>query len=486
MKVSSTHKKFLGALLAVGFLLSAGFITQDSYSLALTDASVTLSNSRLSFLGALSANNTTGTSVVEIKTAGSPSISTSQLVEGDELTIGANTYNVASTSSDSTFYLTAPDVLAAGDADEDDPVIGVQTATHTVRFTTANAINDGAFRILVPAHDTTPNDGVPDQGAFDYNTTPTVTCPANITGYTFAAGTSAPASLTIGDTDYHVFECSYTGTGGSGTVFDGTTNDAIVIDNLINPAPVADHDEGIADTHPIILQHLDSTDGVIDTTTVKVGFIEAVRITTSVPAQLNFKIEGVAEGTNTCGISTDVDTTPTMVPFGEIALDGFTNAAQTLTVSTNAANGYTVTALANDQLGLDGVACTGDPAANNTDNCINDSKGDGTTMSHTVEAEWNTIAAKGFGFSLHDTDNNISNGNAEAFSYNTVGGACTGTYCARQFADAESGQLPVEIFGSNTVADAEDLNVCYRIIPSVTTPAGNYENYITYTATATF
>jgi len=37
-----------------------------------------------------------------------------------------------------------------------------------------------------------------------------------------------------------------------------------------------------------------------------------------------------------------------------------------------------------------------------------------------------------------------------------------------------------------TVADAHTTHVCYRIIPAVTNASGNYQNSITYTATATF
>ena len=141
-------------------------------------------------------------------------------------------------------------------------------------------------------------------------------------------------------------------------------------------------------------------------------------------------------------------------------------------------NGYAVTAIASDQLGLDGATCTGDSTAGN---CIPDSVGNNTAMSHTASDEWTTTSIKGFGYSLENAD-----ANTIPFEYNTSSGNCTGTYCSRQFADAEDSQVAQQIFSSSTVADTENVDVCYRAIISNTQSAGSYENYVTYTATATF
>ncbi len=493
------NKKLITLLLTGGLILGATAFTQQSQADSLTSVSVTLSNPRLSFRGALGAGNAASSSIVYLDTdAGDyPSTSSAQLVQGDTVSIGEAAsladYEVASTSSLSTFTLTT--ALAAGDADAGDDVISTQSATHTVRLTTANAIPNGSFRILVPAEtdNDTAADGIPDGGKFDYgDSAPTVTCPSNATAtYDFTGGDSAAASsVTVDGVDYHAFSCAYTGTGAVGTAFDGSSNDAISISDLINPAPNADHTTGVADTHNIIVQHLDNSSNVIDSTTVGIGVIEAVKITASVPPQITFQIYGIASGTSACGVSTDVTTSAASVPFGELPLDGFTDAAQELGVSTNATGGYSVTAIANDQLGRDGGTCTGDPTASGNNNCIPDAAGDDSTMEEDVLDGWDSTTVKGFAYSLHDFDNSISNGSAEAFNYDDGTGNCSGSsFCARQFADDEDTgdvQTPQEIFGSNTVADNEHLYVCYRIIPSNVTAAGNYENYITYTATATF
>ena len=493
MKLPFLNKKTIAIILAGVLSVGAAFIANQSQADSLTSVSVTLSNPRLSFRGALGAGNTEASSIVYINTTPGdyPSTSSAQLVQGDVLAIGETTslgsYTVASTSSLSTISLTR--ALAAGDADTADDVISTQSATQTIRLTTANAIANGRFRVLVPAlaDDGASNDGIPDGGYFDMGSAvPTVTCPSTATAvYDFVAGVASASAQTINGTDYHVFECAYSGTGAVGTSFSSGA-DVITINSLINPAPESSHHTGVADTHNIVVQHLDTNLSVIDTTTVGIGVIEAVKVTASVPAQITFKILGVAKGTSACGVSTSVMTTAAAVPFGDVPLDVFTNAAQTLTVSTNATNGYSVTAVENDQMGRNGGACAGDPTAATNPDCIPDSAGDGSVMSQTVYDEWNLSATKGFAYSLHDSNNSISNGSAEAFSYDTSAGACSGTFCAKQFADAEDGESAEAIFGSNTVADNENLLACYRIIPATTTAAGNYENFVTYTATATF
>lgn len=496
--IKKNHKKILTTAIIFAGILFAG-VYQKSESASLTNVSVTLSNSRLSFTGGLESGNTVGSSQAIIDTTqGDWSSTTSaQLVSGDVLRIGdtdslAN-YTVTSVDSVSTINVTP--VLLTGDVEAGDIVISTQSATQTVSFTTANAITNGAIRILVPAvtDDANSQDGLPDAGNFDFSTVsgadPTVTCPGNITGYTFAAGTAVASSVTIDSQDYHAFECGYTGAGSIGTVFDGTTNDAITIgdgtNDLINPAPKDDHSTGSADTYKIIVQHLDSGSSVVDTTTTSIGVIEAVRVTASVAPQITFRIIGVASGTTACNVLTDVTTTAAAVPLGELSISAFTNAAQALAVSTNATNGYVVTARANDQLGRDAGACSGD---NTGANCIPDSVGDSAAMTHSASDEWDTTATKGFGFSLDDIN---TSGLTPAFEYSTATGNCSGTYCARHFADTEnigsdSTQTPQTIFSHSSVADEQNLYVCYRAVISSTQAAGDYENHVIYTATATF
>lgn len=485
MKLLKVDKRSLAVLLVPILFLGFSFIN-SAQSASLTSVSVTLSNPRLSFRGSLDGSNVAGTSQVSINTSSNhPSLSTAQLQGGDTVAIGEadslGTYTIATTNPNDEFTLAS--TLAVGDADLDDDVISTQSASLTVRFTTATAINNGRFRILVPAlaSDLNSADGIPDSDTYDFgNIAPTVTCPSDVVStYDFVTGTATASAITISGTDYHSYECAYSGTGGVGTAFDGTSNDYITISNIINPAPESGHTTGTADTQNIVIQHLDDGFNVDDSTAVAVGVIEAVKVTASVPASISFSIAGVAASTSTCGITTDVTTTAAAVPFGEVSISSFNNAAQTLTVTTNAVNGYSVTAIENDQLGLNGATCVGD---NTGTSCIRDSIGDDSLMSHTDFDNWDSTANKGFAYSIDNDD-----ANTVPFEYNTVTGNCVGgSFCAKQFADSEDSQIAQEIFSSTTVADAQNINVCYRVLPDVVTAAGDYENFITYTATATF
>jgi hypothetical protein len=474
----------VGAFILVlgGAVLLSRFSQVDSANL--TSVSVTLSNPRPSFRGQVDGSNTSvGSSKVTIKTSGTPSTSTVQLQTNDTVMVGGGTsYTVTNIPSSSTFNITP--VLGSGDADDGDPVISTQTANLTVKFTTANAVANGRFRILIPAetNDTSSADGLPDSGNFDFSTsTPTVTCPGDISGYDFVSGVATASAVTVDGQDYHTFTCAYSGTGAIGTAFDGSTNDAIGIAGLINPAPKSGHTAGQADTYKVIVQHLDSSDNVQDQTSVSIGVIEAVRVTAEVAPQITFRIAGVSSSTSTCGTSTDVTTTATAVPLGALSIDSFVDAAQTLTVSTNAAHGYAVTAVESDQLNRDRTsACSGDGTSNI--NCIPDSAGDDSAMTHTNADDWSNTSTKGFAYTIENDD-----ANSVSFEYSGTTDSCDGgNDCYKQFADAQDSQSPVTLFSSSTVADSENVNVCYKAVVSATQPAGNYENYVTYTATATF
>lgn len=462
-------------LCAALFLVVSG-INHKLQSASLASVSVTSSNPRPSFRG--SVTSVSGSSIV-INTTSYASFSTEQLVEGDEISVGTGgtllDYTVAGTDDGAdTIFTTA---AVTGSAADD--IISTQSADLSVRFTTVSAIEDGTFRVLVPATSNTAasEDGIPDSGAFDFGaggSAATVTCPTDTVGvYEFGAGVATPHDVEINSIWYHSFECPYTGSGAVSTDF---SSNPMVIEGLINPAPDTGHDTGTADTYAVIVQQLNDADLVQDFTTTQIAVIEAVKVTASVPPQITFEIAGLPATTVACGVATDVTTTAASVPFGEVSISAFTNAAQELLVSTNASGGYVVTAIENDQLGRDGQPCPV-PSAD----CIPDSPGDNTVMTPTNTDEWTATTTNGFAYSMSD-----ATGATPAFTYTSTSGGCTGTYCARQYADQEATDAPVSIFSNTTVAEADSVYVCYRITVSAIQAAGNYENYVVYNATATF
>ncbi|MCB9801881.1 MAG: hypothetical protein H6774_02210 [Pseudomonadales bacterium] len=474
---SSTKRACIGGILVL--LMGATAFSHQSESASLTNTSVTLSTPRLSFFGEVGSGNTVGSSILGIDTTPTTgtSVSTAGIQNNDTIVINGNSYTVQNVSDADTLELGSG--IVSGDETAGDTIYSPQSADLSVRFTTANAVNAGSFRVLIPAAASNNNDDNPDAGFWDFTSAgATVTCPSDV-GSTYVFGTAAASAgaVTINSQLYHSFTCPYTGTGATSSSF---AANPMVINGLINPAPTATHTEGTADSHKIIVQNLDNSSSVIDSTTVSVGTIESVRITASVDPQLTFTITGVASSASRCGVATTVATTPTAVPFGPLSLASFAQAAQNLAVSTNAAGGFVVTAIEDDQMSKDGDGCTNaTPTSAGDPNCIQDAFEDVGGISQTTSAEWGSdTTKKGFGYSLHD----VSATTTEAFSYNES----SRTFSTKHFADAQNSETPVQIFSGTTVADNQNLDVCYRIIPAVTTQAGEYENNVTYRATATF
>ncbi len=446
-----------------------------------TGTSATLTNARLSFHSALEGAQTVGSTLVTMDTTNYPSKSVLQLQNRDTILINGNPYVVATTIddvNDNTFNLTAG--LGAGDAANDLPIYGVRSSALTVRLTTISALSGGSFRILVPADSNTANarDGLPDQGGFDFGsgTPATITCPtlpASYGTWTPTATAADTAGAQIGGVHYHAFRCAYSSTGAVGTDF-GVTFSPFVINNLINPTPIGVHAFGQADTYSIIIQQLNSGGTVIDQTVTKIGVVDAVKVSASIAPQLTFTITGINSGVSACGVNTSVTTTALTVPFGALTINQFVNAAQKLAVSTNALNGYAVTVAENDQLGRGGNLCATDGSASNT--CIVDTTAAGA--SHTTSAEWTAPANHGFGYSIGAATAGVT----RAFFFNES----SRTFSAKQFADLQATKDPQQIFSRGTVAANDEVDVCYRIAPAATNAAGEYENYLVYTASATF
>lgn len=443
----------------------------------LTSVKDTLQSSRLSVRARVEATGTSvGSSNVQIKTSASApanTITTNNLRAQDSVVIGTGTYTIVDIIDSDEFTVTP--VLASGDADDGDPIYLKMRPRHTVQFTTASAVANGYFQVLIPADTSNPNDGNPDDEGYDFNTTVDVTAPSDVgSTFDFVAGVATAAGATgcTSPANYHCFEFHYSGAGGVGqafTLYIGNTNGT---NTPVAPATGTAHTEGTADTYPILVRQFAASTNPnsatpIDATSTRVAHIESVRVTATVDPTISFSIAGIASGATRCGVSTDVTTTATSVPFGGMALNTFKTLAQDLTVSTNASGGYVVTAQENDQLGLGGA----------TTPAIPDTTCDGGTCTESTAVEWNTATNNGFGYSLENVD-----AASIAFEYDTSGD----TFRSKQFADIAGSETAQTLFSSTTVANAENAYVCYRLSVGATQAAGDYENQITYTATGTF
>jgi len=447
----------------------------------LTSVSDTLSTSKLSFYGLMGSGNSVGETLILINTTTAPSTSSSQLASPSASTakIGSNIYTVSGVmpnGDQSKFSISA--ALQSGDQTAGNAIIATSSASHTIKFTTASAVPNGAFRVLIQATANTgsSNDGIPDGDGFDFNAAaPSVACPTDSGTYDFVAGTASAAAITISGTKYHAFECRYSGTGSVGGSFQ---SNPIIVTSLINPAPKIGHAVGTSDGYSVIVQNLDYAYSLIDQTSLQIGIIEQVRVSATVAPQLTFKIAGIpsgALGSVACGTTTDVTTTPTTVPFGQVSITSFMHAAQSLEVSTNAIGGYVVTAQQNYPLKII-----------NTSTSIADATGNGSNITYASKGRWDSTTYKGFGYGLKYIGKVSGTGSA-AFEHSDTDGNCTGgTFCAKQFADLSNSEPAQTIFSSSGVSDSENVDVCYKIVISNTQAAGDYENNITYTATSTF
>ncbi len=485
------RKKLPAIFVALAIVVATAFFAypHKADSANLTIVKDTLQTSRLSFAGRVIAPTTAGSSQVFIDPSGTSefySVSTAGLKVGDSLVIGGtNSYTIASIVSDVQFNITTS--LAAGDADPADSIYLKIKPQHVVTFNTTSAIANGFFRVLIKAAATNQNNNIPDATGFDFGGGTVDLTASPSAGYTFSnnAATVSGTGACTSPSGFHCFEFHYSGAGAVGTPISLTIGNTSGTNTPIAPAPASTHTEATADTYTIYVQNFDSGDDPsavtpIDQTPGKVGLIESVRVTATVDPSISFSIAGVASGGYTCATVDagtdnliDIDTTtgtnaPLAVPFGSLTLNGFVDAAHLLTVTTNAPNGYIVTAQENDQLGKDG----------GTTPFIPDATGDNGTATESVTDTWDTATGNpGFGYTLKSVA-----GATVPFS------STTAVFNARSFPSIADPDAPlVQTIMSNTIpADTDQINVCYRISVDTSQAAGDYENQITYTATASF
>ena len=455
-----------------------------------TNVSDTLSNSRLSYRAGVASGAANG-SLISIDSSGNADNDTSHLFPKDTICFaGANldgcyqqsTYTVANIVNSTTFNISPP--LGSNALGANDYVIATQSATHTITFTLASAVpSNGDIYITIPAIDITgkTNDGFPDTNSsvstngFDLNGLGTSNITVSSSGcnnnWTVAAVTAGTAS-----TDHTIRIDRTTDTCAAGSTITVTIGDTNK--KLINPAPVSSgHTQGVADIYTINVKSRDGADNTLDESNVKVAVIEGVLVSATVQETLSVTVAGVSSSTSACGQTTDVTTTATSVPWGTIANFGsFMEAAQTVTVSTNAVSGYTVKISENDQMGRNGITCTG-ANAGEAQNCIQDTTCGPTACSETTSQDWTSTSYYGMGYSLA----NVS-GTDAAFTYNES----SRTFSTKQFADLEASESQQTIMSKSTPAASSQVYVCYRLNISTTQPAGYYFNRIAYTATATF
>jgi hypothetical protein len=490
---------FIAALLVV-LALTYRFVSPEkkTYSANFTSASATLSNSRFSYRGGVT-TGTINSSTVTTDASGNADNNTNHLFPNDVICFpnatengcnGNANYTVANIIGTNTFNM---DTTLSTALLSTDYVVSTQSGSLILSFVTTTVIPaNGDLLIALPAVDVTGKtaDGFPDTAAskaangFDIGAM--TTADITITGCTDVNWTVASLTAGTASADHLIQINRATSTCAAGTTL------TITIDSnpgLINPAPTTTHTQGQADSYQINIKSRDGSDATLDQSDVVVSPIEGVLISATVDETLSFTVAGIsADSGSYCGITrtaSSPDTTATSVAWGTLSstyLAATHNTNQLLTVSTNSTAGYKVYAEENDQMGKDGVACTGAGAGESVD-CIQDTVCDGVGCTHQTYTDWGSdpTSFPGLGYSLQ----NVS-GTDGIFEYNTS----AGTFNAKQFADQEASEdraaATAHLMTNAGPVDSSSAYVCYRIDITATQPAGYYFNKVKYTAVPIF
>ena len=200
-----------------------------------------------------------------------------------------------------------------------------------------------------------------------------------------------------------------------------------------------------------------TTDGggspTYDSLNLRVAIVSGVTITANLDTSLSFAIAG--------GICDSGSVTATSVDFGTVIPSTAEACTQTLTVTTNAAGGYTTTTIANAQL------------TSGTDNI------DWFTGTNDTPAAWSSPAGgtpnvnTGF-LGYHTNDGVLGTGNTTRFS-------AADTYAGWDTTTA------YEIAYSDGPVTSEAITMTYKIEANALQPTGNYSGTtITYVSTPIF
>ena len=473
-------------VILVIFFLVASFDAQKASALTLLNASASATTSRPSPSSPLSA--------VDPLIAGSSQVTvfnnTSTFLSSDSAKFfksGSFSENltVATTSASKLIvYFTAGTANIQGKQS----VLAVPiTAMHTVAFTTQTAIPIGGkiiisyptssafagadFNQASPSADTYMFNNLAQATDIQMRTSlGTATCSWAVTGATNGANnqtptatcTTAAATIPAGATVWVFLGCTAaTSTSAGGSC---TTQKPLIINPTNTTA------RGTASVKNIALQTQDGASNILDNSTLKIGSIESVFVVAHVDPTFTFNIDGVAAAvdlntvcsglTGATYLTNSFPSTGTEVNLGTVGSGGVNYAAQKMTITSNTASGYAITAtssgfLLNPPTGQYIVNAQGVVAANNSPIPV--------VMPGTG----------GYGISACNSGGSVST-------------AVWGT-TAPKFANPSAAFYYTLVNTSTALtAGTDTVYSVYGVRAQTTTPPGDYWQIITYNATVVF
>jgi hypothetical protein len=173
-------------------------------------------------------------------------------------------------------------------------------------------------------------------------------------------------------------------------------------------------------------------------------------------ATLTSTMSGITIGSNTEGITTDITTTATSVPFGSLTIGSAKVGAQRLSVTTNAPNGYQILVYERQDLTNSGGGTIQDVSGTNI-----------SPSTWTLGCPGGSVSCFGY----HAGDNTLAGGSNRFLLDDTF---------AAMTANLE------EIAYSAGPVSGEETDVVYKIEVGETQPAGLYESNIVYVIVPVF
>ena len=336
-------------------------------------------------------------------------------------------------------FIPNPDIAGAVDALKDakdtisDSDVSM-TATHTFNFETgATTTADGYWRITFPEYFT---------GISDSNTT----CDYDDVNFT-ASSTG------------QIVDCV-------ATAEETPTTTQIVITTVGNPATTS--------TYYIEIGNYDDNGVLLEQVTVAVVIVDDVLMTAKVDSSLTFAVSGTSTDGIVGGIPCNNASTATNTPFGTLTVNATSTVCQTLNVTTNADDGYTVTVEQDDELTSDSLS-----NINSFNNSPNET---GSTTPEAWASPTNTLDVDHtYGhMGLHSDDSNLESAYA-LMDFDDGGTLFAGLNTTDPL------QVMHHAGPSNGVAqNSGEVHLIYQVEVGSLQEAGDYENTLTYICTPTF
>jgi hypothetical protein len=212
-----------------------------------------------------------------------------------------------------------------------DSDLGVRS-NHTIRFTTPNGIGSGNTVIITfptsPDNFALTNEAtgldfndmdLTDDGAEQTLGTSNGAAQWGVATTTTTIVLTAPSGATTSSSSVMVLEIGTNATSGA-------TGDT----RIVNPDTVGSYEITIGGSMP-------------DSGSVMVAIIDDVVVSASVDTTFDFSVAGVNNGLSVNGTTTSTTSSATAIGFGTLSSGVITTAAQDLTVTTNASNGFAIT-----------------------------------------------------------------------------------------------------------------------------------------------